>query len=405
MAPAIYKQLVIKISAPQKCYYKYVAEENIFPGFKVIAGIEEDKYFKFLELIKDGSIDYKKIVSKQTLKDLKSHYSEARLVQLLEQKGIGRPSTFSSLIDKIQERNYVNKQNINGKKLEIIDYILENGNSNIIEEKGEKEFGNEKNKLVITQTGLFVIEFLIKYFNELFNYNYTKNMEDELDIIAKGNKKYYELCNECNNFIEDLIKNNSLENQNNGNNTNIEKINIKIDEKHTYIIGKNGPTIKYNKEDGKLGFYGVKPDLNIDKLKAGTYKLEEIIVSSEDNNKLLGQYKGNELYLKHGKFGYYLECDKIKKSLNYTKINVPIKNITYEDAINILDNCEEGNNLLVRKIDENLSIRKGKYGDYIFYKTEKMKKPLFFKLKGFDDDYKNCSLTNIRTWIKEKYEI
>ena len=86
-------------------------------------------------------------------------------------------------------------------------------------------------------------------------------------------------------------------------------------------------------------------------------------------------------------------------------LNVPIKNITYEDAINILDNCEEGNNSLVRKIDENLSIRKGKYGDYIFYKTEKMKKPLFFKLKGFDDDYKNCSLTNIRTWIKEKYEI
>ena len=403
MAPAIYKQLVIKISAPQKCYYKYVAEENIFPGFKIIGGIEEDKYFKFLQLIKDGSIDYKKIICKQTLKDLKSHYTEARLVQLLEQKGIGRPSTFSSLIDKIQERNYVNKQNINGKKLEIIDYILENGNSNILEEKGEKEFGNEKNKLVITQTGLFVIEFLIKYFNELFDYNYTKNMEDELDIIAKGNKKYYELCNECNTFIEDLIKNNSLENSDNSN--KIEKINIKIDENHTYIIGKNGPTIKYNKDDGKLGFYGVKPDLDINKLKAGIYKLEEIIVSAEDNNKLLGVYKENNLYLKHGKYGYYLECDKIKKSLNYTKINVPIKNITYEDAINILDNCEEGNNSLLRKIDENLSIRKGKYGDYIFYKTEKMKKPLFFKLNGFNDDYKNCSINNIRSWIKEKYQI
>ncbi len=403
MAPAIYKQLNIKISAPQNYYYKYSAEENIFPGFKIIGGIEEDKYFKFLQLIKNGPINYKKIICKQTLKDLKSHYTEARLVQLLEQKGIGRPSTFSSLIDKIQERNYVNKQNINGKKLEIIDYILENGNPNIIEEKGEKEFGNEKNKLVITQTGLFVIEFLIKYFNDLFDYNYTKNMEDELDIISKGNKKYYDLCNECNTFIENLIKNNSLSNSDNSN--NIEKISIKIDEKHTYIIGKNGPTIKYTKEDGKLGFYGVKPDLNIDKLKTGTYKLEEIIVSSEDNNKLLGMYKNNELYLKHGKFGYYLECGKIKKSLNYTKINVPIKNITYEDAINILDNCEEGNNSLLRKIDENLSIRKGKYGDYIFYKTEKMKKPLFFKLNGFNDDYKNCSINNIRSWIKEKYEV
>jgi DNA topoisomerase-1 len=402
MAPSIYKQLVIKISAPQNYYYKYVAEENIFPGFKVIGGIEEDKYYKFLYSFKEGNINYKKIVSKQTLKDLKSHYTEARLVQLLEQRGIGRPSTFSTLIDKIQERDYVNKQNISGKKIEIIDYILEDGKNDIIEEKGEKEFGNEKNKLVITQTGLFVIEFLIKYFNDLFDYKYTKNMEDELDIISKGNKKYYDLCDECNSFIEDLIKNNSLENQTS---ENIQKMNIKIDEKHTYIIGKNGPIIKYNKEDGKLGFYGVKSDIDIDKLKEGKYKLEEIIVSTEDNNKLLGQYKGNNLYLKNGKYGYYLECGEIKKSLNYTKINVPIKNISYEDAINILDNCEVGNNTLLRTIDNNLSIRKGKYGDYIFYKTEKMKKPLFFKLNGFNDDYKNCSLNNITSWIKEKYQL
>ena len=402
MAPSIYKQLVIKISAPQNSYYKHSVEENIFPGFKAVLGIEDDKYYKFLSLLNNGPIDYKKIASKQTLKDLKSHYTEARLVQLLEQRGIGRPSTFSSLIDKIQERNYVNKQNINGKKLEIIDYTLESGNNEIMQEKGTKEFGNEKNKLVISQTGIFVIEFLIKYFNSLFDYNYTKNMEDNLDIIANGNKQYYELCGECDIFIEELINKNSLIK---ADNVVIEKINIKIDAKHSYIIGKNGPTIKYTKEDGKLGFYGVKPDIDIEKLKAGTYKLEEIIVSAEDNNKLLGMYKSKELYLKHGKYGYYLECDTLKKSLNSVKINVPFKNITYEDAINIIENSEPGNNSLVRKIDENLCIRKGKYGDYIFYKTEKMKRPQFLKLAGFDDDYKNCSINNITAWIKEKYNV
>ena len=246
------------------------------------------------------------------------------------------------------------------------------------------------------------IEFLIKYFNSLFDYNYTKNMEDNLDIIANGNKQYYELCGECDIFIEELINKNSLIKSDN---VVIEKINIKIDDKHSYIIGKNGPTIKYTKEDGKLGFYGVKPDIDIEKLKAGTYKLEEIIVSAEDNNKLLGMYKSKELYLKHGKYGYYLECDTLKKSLNSVKINVPFKNITYEDAINIIENSEPGNNSLVRKIDENLCIRKGKYGDYIFYKTEKMKRPQFLKLGGFDDDYKNCSVNNIRSWIKEKYNV
>ena len=405
MANAVYNSLMLNISAPQNLIYKYSVEENVFPGWKIVNGLDEEKYYQFLKTLKEGSINYKKIISKQTLKDLKTHYNEAKLVQLLEKRGIGRPSTFSSLIDKIQERKYVNRENVEGKKLTIIDYILENDKDDVILEKGEKTFGNEKNKLVITQLGIFVIEFLIKYFDSLFDYDYTKLMEDELDIIAKGNKKYYDLCKECNTFIEDLIKNNGLSLINDNNGSNNEKINIKIDEKHTYLIGRNGPTIKYKKEDGTMGFYGVKPDIDIEKLKSGEYKLEEIIVSVDDNNKILGEYKGNNLYLKYGKFGYYLECGELKKSLNYTKINVPIKNIGYDDAVNILENSEANANSLVRKIDETLSIRKGKYGDYIFYKTEKMKKPQFLKLNGFNDDYKNCSLSNIRSWIKEKYEV
>ena len=91
--------------------------------------------------------------------------------------------------------------------------------------------------------------------------------------------------------------------------------------------------------------------------------------------------------------------------LKTVKINVPIKNIELEDAINILETAEKADNSLIRKIDDNISIRKGKYGDYIFYKTEKMTKPRFLKLNGFDDDYKNCSLQNIRSWIRERYEV
>ena len=414
MAPALYKQLVVNISAPHEALYKYNAEENIFPGWKVIQGLEEEKYYNYLKTLVEGNIAYKKITCKQTLKDLKSHYTEARLVQLLEQKGIGRPSTFSSLIEKIQDRNYVNKQNVEGKKLEIIDYSLLANEEDIIEEKGEKEFGNEKNKLVITQVGIFVIEFLLKYFDSLFEYDYTKVMEDELDNIAQGNKKYYELCSECNTFIKDLINNNNLNSNANSNNDvncldengeKIEKLQIKIDNKHTYLIGKNGPTIKFTKEDGKAGFYGVKKDINIEKLRNGEYKLEEIIESKEDNNKLLGLYRETHVYLKYGKFGYYLECGELRKSLKTVKINVPFKEIKLEDAINILENIDSTDNTLVRKISDVLAIRKGKYGDYIFYKTNIMKKPQFLKLYGFNDDYKNCNIEFLKSWIKEKYNI
>ena len=404
MAPARYKQLVVNISAPHDATYKYSAENNIFLGWKAVLGIEEEKYYEYLKNIKEGVINYKKITCKQTLKELKSHFSEARLVQLLEQKGIGRPSTFSSLVEKIQERNYVVKQNVEGKKLEVIDYeLLED---NIIEEKGEKEFGNEKNKLLITQMGIFVIEFLIKYFNDLFDYDYTKSMEDELDNIAHGKKKYYELCDECNNFITSLISSNKLiikSDSNLENGEKLEKLSIKIDAKHTYLIGKNGPTIKFTKEDGSLGFYGVKKTINIDKLKAGGYKLDELIETSEETTKLLGVYNDENVYLKNGKFGYYLECGQLRKSLKTIKINVPFKEIKIDDALTILKDCDSDTNGLVRKISNDLAIRKGKFGDYLFYKTPTMKKPQFLKLGDFNDDYKNCSLEFLKSWIKEKY--
>ena len=400
MAPAKYLQLVVNINAPCDALYKYCAEQNIFLGWKAVNGAEEEKYYDYFQNMKEEVINYKKITCKQTLKELKSHYSEAHLVQLLEQKGIGRPSTFSSLLEKIQERNYVTKQNVDGKKLEIIDYTLMD--NAIIQEQGTKEFGNEKNKLVITQTGIFVIEFLIKYFSKLFDYDYTKSMEDELDNIAQGTKKYYELCDECYGFINDLIKTNNL--ATNANVTNgQEKIQLAIDPKHTYLIGKHGPTIKYTKEDGTLGFYGVKKDIDINKLKAGHYKLEELIETKEENNKLLGSFQNVPVYLKKGKFGYFLECGELRKSLNTVKINVPIKEIKIEDALTILnDRASEGNSL-VRRISNDLAIRKGKYGDYIFYKTETMKKPQFLKLNDFNDDYTNCSLEFLNSWIKEKY--
>ena len=412
MAPALYKQLVVNISAPQDANYKYSAEINIFLGWKAVLGQEDEKYYEYLKNIKEDVVNYKKITCKQTLKELKSHISEARLVQLLEQKGIGRPSTFSSLVEKIQERNYVVKQNVEGKKLEIIDYVLlEN---NIIEEKGTKEFGNEKNKLVITQIGIFVIEFLIKYFNDLFDYDYTKCMEDELDNIARGKKKYYELCDECNNFITSLINSNKLiiksdSNLENGekseNLEKLEKLQIKIDAKHTYLIGKNGPTIKYTKEDGSLAFYGVKKTINIEKLKRGEYKLDELIETSEETSKLLGVFNEENVYLKNGKYGYYLECGLLRKSLKTIKINVPFKEIKIDDALTILKDCDSETNGLVRKISNDLAIRKGKFGDYLFYKTPTMKKPQFLKLGDFNDDYKNCSLEFLKSWIKEKYNL
>ena len=400
MSNAQYNQLNVTISAPHESHYKYSALENTFLGWKIVNNNNEEKHYNYLKNIKEGIIDYKKITCKETLKELKSHYSEAHLVQLLEQKGIGRPSTFSSLLEKIQERNYVKKEHIQGKKITTTDYTLIA--HTISKETSAKEFGNEKNKLVISQLGIITIEFLITHFNKLFDYDYTKLMEDDLDAIAQGNKAYYDLCGDCTNLMNTLIESSNLNNKTNG--ETINKLQIVIDDKHTYIIGKNGPTIKYTKEDGTLGFYGVKKTIDIDLLKAGHYSLEDILDSSQEAIKNLGNYKEQPVYLKYGSYGHYLECGQLRKSLNSVKINVPFKELTLDDAITILESCDPVSNSLLRHISNMLSIRKGKYGDYLFYKSETMKKPKFLKLDGFntnsDNNYLTCSLDTLKLWIK-----
>ena len=213
-------------------------------------------------------------------------------------------------------------------------------------------------------------------------------MEDFLDIIAKGDKQYSELCNDC------LSEINSV-------NNNIDKSkreDIKIDEHHSYMIGKHGPVIKYT-IDGKTEFKSVRKDIDLDKLKSGLYKLEEIIENTTDQ-KILGIYKDYDLILKKGKFGLYATWGENKKSLS--NININEYDITFDDVISFIENSDNKNQNILREVNKDISIRKGQYGNYIFYKTAKMSRPKFIKLNQFKEDYLTCPKKDIIEYIKDK---
>ena len=389
MAAATFKSITAKITAPEDYQYRYTSEQIVFPGWKKVAGYEETSPdFAYLQNMKNGiTIDYKKIICKVTMKDLKTHYTEAKLVQLLEKKGIGRPSTFSSLIDKIQDRNYVKKMNVKGKKIKCVDFELED--CEITEDVTEREFGNEKDKLVIQPLGILVIEFLITQFDELFQYDYTKSMEDTLDIIAKGDKIWYELCKECLDQIQNL-SGDMLTNRNT----------IKIDDNHTYMIAKYGPVIKCE-IDNEISFKKVREDIDLDKLKNGEYQLNDLLYKDKE----IGNFKNKVAILKKGQYGYYIDWNGNKYTIkleDFENVN-NIDDITLDIIIPILE--KDKSKTIIRNINETTSIRNGKYGDYIFYKTTRMKKPRFLKLNNFSEDYKTCELNIIKKWLKETYDI
>jgi len=400
MTSASFHSVTANISSFQDMKFVYTSELIDFPGWKIVAKkySTENKEYQYLQQIKQNSIiPYKKICSRVSIKGSKQHYTEARLVQLLEEKGIGRPSTFSSLVDKIQERGYVKKEDIKGKEIICKDYELEN--DEICEIETKREFGNEKGKLVLQPLGRVVMEFLEKHFDDLFNYNYTSLMEDALDKIAKGEYIWHELCNKCNKEIDALVD--GLKDET--------KIEIKIDENNTYMIGKYGPVIKCVEEvDGKeeIKFKPIKKDVDTKLLEKGAFTAEDII----DTNKtaksqyILGQHNGKDVILRKGKFGLYISWGENSKTLKELG-NRPIENITFDEVRKYLD---EGSNI-IREISSIISIRKGPKGDYIFYKTAKMKKPEFKDIKAFvsetKEDYKICDITILKSWLSDKYGI
>lgn len=340
---------------------------------------KKDAYNAYLEKLPDNNDEL--LVKNDALKIIQlqpsitgeaRYFSEANLVRELEHKQIGRPSTFASLVEKIQSRHYVFKTNIQQKEINKPLYSFYNiGDKSSVDVSNCQLFTNKQpNRLVIQELGKNVTAFCYSYFEQLFNYEFTASLENDLDLIVSGDLTYVDVCKKCDCIIDKCIADISSVNK--------EACQSADDIDETPPAPSTTADIK-NK-----------------------YKTT-ILVS-------LGMYEGKELFVKCGVYGYYAQHGSDKYSLRNMHM-IDVEDFKLDDVIHFIEKqkTQKDTNLL-REIDDKVSIWKGKKNkcDYIMIKanhnknSKYTKKPKFISLKSFTDDYLSCDVDKIKEFIKNQ---
>jgi len=196
MAPAQQKSrsLVFQLDgAPEKETWKGTLSTLVFKGWKILNeenDKEKDEQFAKTDGLSAGvKAKWTDMVGRQIATQPPSRFSEAQLVQQLEEKGIGRPSTFASLIATIIDRKYVEKKTSKGTPVDL--YKLERvGPKGAVKESTvKKDVGGDKDKIHLTSLGKSVIDFVDTRFADIFDYGFTAGMEEDLDLVSHGKKE------------------------------------------------------------------------------------------------------------------------------------------------------------------------------------------------------------------------
>jgi DNA topoisomerase-1 len=322
--------------------------------------------------------------TEQETKSKKARFTEASLIKELEKKGIGRPSTYASIVKKIQDREYVEKKTIPPKNKEFKKLIFNYPND--IEITSEKrKVGGEKNKLFITPLGSMVNAFLCQKFIDLMDYKFTADVEKELDIVSDGSIIWYNVVDNVYQNIKPILDQIKQSNKDNKSNYKNDK---STDNDKKWTLGKNPLTdndvIVIQTRYG----WSVCESNTVDKKKSrwaslGTLNPKDITLEQALKMlvypKNLGLYNSHKIELKKAK-NIYISYNKKNYSIeNYNKINtdeqfVP-EDLNKEQAIKIIDftdndrnnNEKLRNEVLKIKGAKNYEIRNGKYGYYIKY--------------------------------------
>ncbi|KFF28629.1 type I DNA topoisomerase [Chryseobacterium vrystaatense] len=459
MANAKIEKTVIEIgnaSLPQ--HFEAQGEVIIFDGFLKAYGIvkaeddDEENNEKLLPKVSVGEIlSYKKITASEKFTRPSARYTEAGLVKKLEELGIGRPSTYAPTIQTIQNREYVDKREIDPHTREVVKMSLIK--DKIKKEVLEEKFGGDKNKFIPTDIGEVVNDFLTDNFKEILDYGFTARVEESFDEIANGDQKWKEMMtNFYSKFhprIEDVEENADRANGDRllgvdpktGKNVHarigrfgamIQIGETEDEEKPIFaslMTGQNIATIslaealelfklpfELNEFEGQgvsvgVGRFGpyvkwgetfISIPKGEDPLSVSQARAEEIINGKKKADAPIATYKGDPVTKGTGRFGPFIKYKDLF-------INVPKKynfeNLSQSDINELIDAKleKEANRYIQQWEKEKISIENGRWGPFV-----KFGKAMFKIPKKKDDtkyeaeELKDVSLDEVKKWITDQ---
>lgn len=340
---------------------------------------------KLLPPMNEGeTLQRREVVAQQRFSQQPARYTEASLVHKMEELGIGRPSTYAPTISTIQNREYVVKGDAEGTPRSYDQLTLQ---SDTISETTQSEnVGSNRGKLVPTDIGLVVNDFLMEYFPEIMDYNFTANVEKQFDEVAEGKKNWTEMIS---NFYQDFEP--QVERTLN------EKTEHRVGERELGVdpksgkpvsvkIGRFGPVVQMGtpSDDEKPQFANLTKGQSIE-----TITLEEALELFK-LPRTLGELEGQVVKANVGRFGPYVQLGKLFVSI--PKGEDPM-DITLERAAELIQEKrlkEEQSHLKQFDEEPDLEVRAGRWGPYIAYKGKNYKLPKSDAERATELTYDEC---------------
>lgn len=284
-----------------------------------------------------------------------SRYTEASLVKKLEELGIGRPSTYAPTISTIQNRNYVEKGTVEGEPRNYAQLVLEN--NNVSEKQLTEKVGSDKGKLVPTDIGMIVTDFLVNHFESILDYNFTAKVENQFDDIADGKEDWTKMMKDFyKSFhpqVEDVQANAERESG-----ERILGTDKETGRQVSVRLGRFGPMVQIGTvvDEDKPLFASLLPDQQLTTI---TY---EEAMDLFQLPKAIGEYKDETIEVNNGRFGPYVKFGK--KFVSLPKGVDPLS-VELEDAIELIKEKEKADAPIYMYQDLPVQKGKGRFGPFI----------------------------------------